>query len=132
MRACARTSRWTVAWRVAAAGLLAALVIAGMNVGGRAAPAPAGMRVPLDADPATLDPVLVNDLPSSVVVSHLYATLVEVNAAGALVGDAAESWTTSPDGRIYRFVLREDLRFHTGRRVTAYDVKLSFERAVNP
>ncbi|MGQ0571412.1 MAG: ABC transporter substrate-binding protein, partial [Armatimonadota bacterium] len=42
------------------------------------------------------------------------------------------SWTTSPDGRIYRFVLREDLRFHTGRRVTAYDVKLSFERAVNP
>ncbi len=119
-------------WSLAVAGLLAVIMVAATSRGGGAAPAPAALRVPLDADPTTLDPALVNDLPSAVVVSHLYSTLVEVDAAGVLVGDAAESWTASRDGRTYRFVLREDLRFHNGRRVTAYDVKLSFERAVNP
>ena len=117
---------------LAAAGLLLCTAIAFPSAVGRAAPAPAVLRVPLDADPTTLDPVLVNDLPSTVVVSHLYSTLVEVDATGTLVGDAAESWTVSPDGKTIRFALRDDLRFHTGRRVTAYDVKLSFERAVSP
>jgi len=40
----------------------------------------------------------------------------------------AESWTTSPDGLVYEFVLRKGVRFHNGDPVTAEDVKYSFER----
>jgi peptide/nickel transport system substrate-binding protein len=40
----------------------------------------------------------------------------------------AESWTVSPDGLVYEFVLRKGVRFHTGEPVTAEDVKFSFER----
>jgi len=40
----------------------------------------------------------------------------------------AESWTTSPDGLTYEFVLRSGVRFHNGETVTADDVKFSFER----
>jgi len=40
----------------------------------------------------------------------------------------AESWTVSPDGLVYEFVLRKGVRFHDGEPVTAEDVKFSFER----
>jgi len=40
----------------------------------------------------------------------------------------AESWTVSPDGLVYDFVLRKNVRFHNGDPVTAEDVKFSFER----
>src|SRR6185503_16296974 len=40
----------------------------------------------------------------------------------------AESWTESPDGKVYEFKLRRGLAFHNGDPVTADDVKFSFER----
>jgi len=48
---------------------------------------------------------------------------------GQKVGNSlAESWKESPDGRVYEFKLRRDLKFHNGDPVTADDVKFSFER----
>src|SRR5215510_9345176 len=35
----------------------------------------------------------------------------------------AESWTASPDGLVYEFVLRKGLKFHNGDPVTSEDVK---------
>ena len=40
----------------------------------------------------------------------------------------AESWSVSPDGLAYEFVLRKGVSFHNGDPVTADDVKFSFER----
>src|SRR5438093_12468887 len=40
----------------------------------------------------------------------------------------AESWSASPDGLVYEFVLRKGVRFHNGDLVTGEDVKFSFER----
>src|SRR5438477_1606382 len=40
----------------------------------------------------------------------------------------AESWSASPDGLTYDFVIRKDARFHNGEPVTAADVKFSYER----
>jgi peptide/nickel transport system substrate-binding protein len=40
----------------------------------------------------------------------------------------AASWTESPDGLTYDFVLRKGASFHNGAPVTADDVKFSFER----
>src|SRR6266403_5202425 len=40
----------------------------------------------------------------------------------------AESWTVSPDQRVYEFKLREGLTFHNGDPFTAEDVKFSFQR----
>jgi peptide/nickel transport system substrate-binding protein len=40
----------------------------------------------------------------------------------------AESWTESPDGLVYEFTLRPELKFHNGAPFTAEDVKFSFER----
>ena len=53
--------------------------------------------------------------------------------AKAMPGDPmapclGESWSTSPDGLSYDFVLRPNVKFHNGETVTAEDVKFSFER----
>ena len=41
----------------------------------------------------------------------------------------AESWTVTPDQRMYEFKLREGLTFHNGDPFTGDDVKFSFQRA---
>jgi peptide/nickel transport system substrate-binding protein len=40
----------------------------------------------------------------------------------------AESWSMSKDGLSYDFVVRDGVKFHNGDRLTADDVKFSFER----
>src|SRR5215467_11301020 len=40
----------------------------------------------------------------------------------------AESWSMSPDGLVYEFVLRRGATFHNGEPVTSDDVRFSFER----
>src|SRR5437870_6116604 len=48
---------------------------------------------------------------------------------GTSLGPAlAESWSVSPDGLVYEFVLRKGVKFHNGEPMTAEDVKFSFER----
>ena len=46
----------------------------------------------------------------------------------AMAPSLAESWSASPDGLVYEFVLRKGVKFHNGDPVTADDVKFSFER----
>ena len=48
---------------------------------------------------------------------------------GQKIGNSlAETWTESPDGRVYEFKLRRGLTFHNGDPLTTEDVKFSFER----
>ncbi len=47
-----------------------------------------------------------------------------------IVPELAESWTISEDGLTITFTLKPDATFFDGRKVTAEDVKWSFDRAV--
>src|SRR3954454_6590837 len=49
----------------------------------------------------------------------------------ALAPELAESWEVTADGMSCTFRLRKDATFHDGTRVTAKDVKWSFDRAVS-
>ena len=42
--------------------------------------------------------------------------------------DVASSWTISDDGLTFVFTLREDVRFHNGKGLTAHDVVYSWDR----
>src|SRR5690606_232427 len=44
----------------------------------------------------------------------------------------ATEWTVSDDGLTYVFQLRDDVRFHNGRTMTADDVVYSLERIADP
>jgi peptide/nickel transport system substrate-binding protein len=54
-------------------------------------------------------------------------TLVRFDAAMQPLPQLALAWEVSPDGRQWRFRLRNDARWHDGRPVTAEDVKFTFE-----
>ncbi|PYN12529.1 MAG: ABC transporter substrate-binding protein [Candidatus Rokuibacteriota bacterium] len=49
-----------------------------------------------------------------------------------VVGDLAESWTVSPDGRTYTLKLRRGVKFHDGAELTSRDVKATYDRIIWP
>jgi peptide/nickel transport system substrate-binding protein len=58
----------------------------------------------------------------------LHDALAKPMPGQAMAPGLAESWTVSPDGLAYDFVLRKNVKFHNGEPVTAEDVKFSLER----
>ena len=67
-------------------------------------------------------------------VAPHYSTLLKFDAANypAIKGDLAESWTVSPDKRVYTFKLKPNVLFHDGSTLTSADIKASYERIVHP
>jgi len=58
----------------------------------------------------------------------LHDALVKPMPGHPMAPSLAESWSMSPDGLVYEFVLRRGAKFHNGDSVTAEDVKFSLER----
>jgi oligopeptide transport system substrate-binding protein len=83
-------------------------------------------------DPYTIDPALSSEMTSHGYVTQLFSGLVRSGDKLEPVGDIAQSWQVSDDGRIYTFYLRHDVKFQDGRQVTAGDFKYSWERACDP
>ena len=65
-------------------------------------------------------------------VGLLYSGLVRLTPELQVEPDLAESWTVSEDGTVYTFTLREDMKFHDGKPITAADIQASWERAADP
>ena len=91
-----------------------------------------GIFLRLGADPPTLDPHLTTDANSAVYAVEIYGGLMTIDRNLAIVGDLAESWEVSADGRTTIFRIHPDAKFHDGRKVTANDIKWSLERAADP
>ncbi|MBI2888213.1 MAG: ABC transporter substrate-binding protein [Chloroflexi bacterium] len=49
-----------------------------------------------------------------------------------VVGDLAEKWELSPDGKTYTFHLIKGVKYHNGNPFTSADVKFSLERVKSP
>lgn len=101
--------------------------------GGAVAPAEAASgRLRLASnDPVTLDPHVAGDALSAEYIVEIFGGLVTLDPDLNIQLDLADSVEVSDDGLTYTFVLRDDIEFHNGRRVTAEDVKWSIERAAS-
>jgi len=87
-------------------------------------------RTALSADIATLDPWNANDPNSLLVTRQIFETLVEYEPGSfRIVPKLARSWSVSPDGRMWTFVLRSGVKFHDGTDLDAAGVALNLERA---
>lgn len=60
-------------------------------------------------------------------MTYIYDSLVWTDPQGKLVPWLASKWEASPDGASYIFDLREGVRWHDGKPLTAEDVAFSFE-----
>ncbi|MGN7294145.1 ABC transporter substrate-binding protein [Rhizobium sp. SAFR-030] len=83
-------------------------------------------------DIISLDPGEAFELSAAEVTGNSYSKLVtiDISDTSKVIGDLADSWTTSEDGLTYTFKLKSGLKFASGNPLTAADVAYSFERAV--
>jgi peptide/nickel transport system substrate-binding protein len=79
--------------------------------------------------PTWFDPAETSGIITPYVVLYALHDAMVKPLPGNPMGPAlAESWTMSPDGLLFEFVLRKGVRFHNGDPVTGEDVKFSLER----
>jgi peptide/nickel transport system substrate-binding protein len=84
----------------------------------------------LTLSPVWFDPgEVVGVLTPFWVLYALHDALVKPMPGNHLTPSLAESWTLSPDQKVYEFTLRQGVKFHNGDPFTAEDVKFSFDRA---
>ncbi|ODP33808.1 ABC transporter substrate-binding protein [Pandoraea sp. ISTKB] len=86
------------------------------------------------SDLDTLDPAVTRSTPSKIVIAHLFNQLVKWDGPGMskIVPDLAESWTTSPDGKVWTFALRPNVKFQDGTPLNADAIKFNLDRIRDP
>ncbi|MDA8016180.1 MAG: ABC transporter substrate-binding protein [Thermoanaerobaculia bacterium] len=86
------------------------------------------IHVPTPADLHVLDAAEGHLLEHHDVLLNVFETLTRLDDQVQVQPWLAESLESLHGGRLYRVRLRQDVRFHDGRRMTARDVRWSFER----
>jgi len=84
------------------------------------------------ADPESLDPHKTSTIYEAHILRDLFEGLVMQDATSGLIPGVAESWTLSPDGKVYTFKVRSDAKWSNGEPVTADDFVYSFRRLEDP
>ncbi|HEY7036045.1 MAG TPA: ABC transporter substrate-binding protein [Thermomicrobiales bacterium] len=96
-------------------------------------PKPGGtLTAAMQVDVTSLDPHLNSSYSSTLVIEQVYNGLIQLDENANVLPDLAESWTISEDGLVYDFKLRQGVKFHNGRDLTADDVVYSLNRVKDP
>lgn len=91
------------------------------------------LTIAIPSNPATFDPVNASNHDAMVVSQSVFENLVEVDPDGTLVPQLAKALPTiSVDKLTYMFDLRDDVYFQNGQKLTAEDVKYSFDYLLDP
>ena len=72
--------------------------------------------------PTYFDPAETTIITSFMVLYALHDGVVKPMPGKPLAPSLAETWSASPDGLVYEFVLSRGAKFHNGDPVTAEDV----------
>lgn len=86
------------------------------------------------------DPINADTQVNANIIQNMYSTLVTYRTErselkqsyGDIVPLLAEEWNITSNRRIYNFKVRDDIYFHNGRKMNAFDVKHTLERLANP
>ena len=108
--------------------------------GEAAAPAEAGtprhggeLVVAYKDDLATLDPAIGYDWTNWPTIKMVFDGLLDYDEGTTIVPRIAAALpTVSDDATVYTFTLRDDVKFHNGRTVTADDVAYTITRVLDP
>jgi len=86
------------------------------------------LRAAMHADVRTLDPFWTTQTIAGIhglmVYDTLFSSDIDLNPKPQMV----DTWTVSPDRKVYTFKLRDGLKFHDGTAVTSKDVVASMNR----
>lgn len=80
-----------------------------------------------------MDPHKTTDYGDYDRMNQVYDTLVTTDFDGATIkGSLADSWEISEDGLHYTFHLKDNVKFHSGKKMTSEDVKYTYDRWRDP
>jgi oligopeptide transport system substrate-binding protein len=83
-------------------------------------------------EPESLDIHSARSEAALTILRDLYQGLTEIGPAGDAVLAAADQYSVSADGKIYRFHLRSDARWSNGDTLVAEDFAAAWRRLVDP
>jgi len=84
-------------------------------------------------DALTLDPHAQNEGPTHTLAHQMYEGLLQRDMAGEIIPALATEWAPVADNaNVWRFKLRDGVKFHGGQEFTAADVVFSLNRAMRP
>ena len=83
-------------------------------------------------DASYLNPVLASDSASADINNLVFNGLVKYDKNINIVGDLAESWNVSGNGKTIIFNLRKHIRWHDGKPFTAEDVEFTYQKLIDP
>ena len=86
----------------------------------------------LKADPTTLNPVISSEIPSQIVNSVVFNSLLRYDDKMNIIPDLAESFNVENDGKRWIFNLRKNVKWHDGEEFTAEDVLFTFKKLYDP
>jgi peptide/nickel transport system substrate-binding protein len=85
-----------------------------------------------DVNPVGLDPALTTAFSSVAIYEQLYSSLLTLDySTNKVKPDIAESWTQT-DPNTIELKLRQGVKFHSGRELTADDIKYTWDRLLDP
>jgi len=86
------------------------------------------LLMPLAGTADAIQPWSVTTAEQSEVSASVFECLTRHEKGARIVPALAEQFHSEHGGTLYRFRLRDDVRFHDGRRLTARDVRYTFEQ----
>ena len=98
----------------------------------RAAGTGGTIRVAQNAPASAIDPVKIADGPGLAILSYVGDFLCFDRNDLTLEPMLAESWSPNKDGTVWTFKLRQGVKFHNGKPLTADDVVASIDRLADP
>ena len=90
------------------------------------------LRVGVVPPTTPLDPALIGDVATIIVGDNIYSFLVRLHPDLTPYPDLATTWTVSPDGLVWTFPLRKNVKFHSGKPFSADDVLYTVKRTLDP
>lgn len=88
--------------------------------------------VAISSDPGSLNPAVTSNGGVHTASEMMFNGLLGWGPDGKPAPELAESWKIEENGAVYRFTLRQGVKWHDGRDLTSEDVKFSFEKALLP
>ncbi len=83
-------------------------------------------------DARRLNPVIANDSASGTINDQVFNGLVKYDKDIKLVGDLAERWTVTNNGKTITFYLRKGVTWHDGEEFTAEDCLFTYKKLIDP
>src|SRR5438067_13591259 len=90
------------------------------------------LRVSVTFGLSTINPIMHISGAEWMATKWMYNNLTRLNAKREPVPDLAESWSAADGAKVWTFKLRQGVRFHSGRELTADDVVATFTTLLDP